>query len=326
KTDVLYGFAADWHQFVNNECTAKVTDPSGMIITGISNSSTSYIVQKKTYNITFAEEGLPAGFSWTVNFKGTNYSTTNKDNSLILTTYAFNTQYQFYNESYTEDGCNLLYRPYPSSGSYNSVSGNVTVTVQYYAYSNSCTPFTVETGSRYSSLSFKFTVPSDYSSNNLVLLETSGSAADNINSVTLPPNCQILNESEDINGYSGVFSAVCIEPAGSYYINTSSSYSYIASAAYILNGTDYSLASNMTEYTGYSSEQLNSTLSKLYPMTVCNVGAGDGLSVAYKTDVLYGFAADWHQFVNNECTAKVTDPSGMIITGISNSSTSYTLP
>ena len=176
KTDVLYGFAADWHQFVNNECTAKVTDPSGMIITGISNSSTSYIVQKKTYNITFAEEGLPAGFSWTVNFKGTNYSTTNKDNSLILTTYAFNTQYQFYNESYTEDGCNLLYRPYPSSGSYNSVSGNVTVTVQYYAYSNSCTPFTVETGSRYSSLSFKFTVPSDYSSNNLVLLETSGSA------------------------------------------------------------------------------------------------------------------------------------------------------
>ncbi|MCL4376090.1 hypothetical protein M1558_01195, partial [Candidatus Parvarchaeota archaeon] len=308
KTDVSYEYAADWHLFVNNECTAKVTDGGGMIITGISPS-------RKIDNITFIETGLPSGFSWTVNFNGTNYSSNKEEQSIILAADAVD-KYQFYNESYTEDGCNLLYRPFPSSGTYSSLQGNVTVKVQYYAYSNSCTPFTVQTDSVSGSLSFKFTVPADYSSNNVVLLETSTSDG-YIKSVALPSNCYIINQSESINSLSGVFSAVCIESPGSYYINTSVPYGGTVSAAYILNGTDYSLASNMTEYTGYSSEQLNSTLSKLYPMTVCNAGAGLELSVAYKTDVSYEYAADWHLFVNNECTAKVTDGGGMIITGIS---------
>ena len=326
KTDISYAFSADWHQFVNNECYADVTDPSGMIITGISNSTLPYTIQKKTYNITFSEAGLPSGYSWNVNFNGTNYSSTNKEKSFILTTYQFTAKYQFYNESYTEDGCNLLYRPYPSSGSYNSVSGNVTISLQYYAYSNSCTPFTVQTGTGYQSVNLKFTVPSDYSSKNVVLLETAGGGGAYLDSVDLPPNCQILNESEDIGGYSGVFSAACIESPGSYYFNSSGSYSDIASAAYILNGTYYSVASNLTKYTGYSSEQLNATLSKLYQMTVCTAAGGYGLSTPFKTDAFYGYSAEWHQFVNNECYADVNYQSGMIITGISNSTLPYTLP
>ncbi len=329
-TQVFGGSTAIWDYGVSNYCAASVNYPSGVTSVGLTNSTL------KEYNLTFKEEGLAAGSKWTVNFNGTNYTSTNKDQSIILNAYSAQYfDYNFYNVTTTFDGCSEVFQPIVSSGAYNPYKNeNETVIERYKFISSSCTPFTLyKKTSTSSSNSLKFTVPADYSSSNLVILEGySGDLAGlTINSV--PSSCTVLNESLGIGGYAGVYTAACIESPGTYYFNISNSSSSpyvlsLSSAAYVFNGTHYSLESNMSTSTSYNSYTLNATLKQEYPLVLCGGSSGfnDIKPNTTYTQVFGGSTAIWDYGVSNYCAASVNYPSGVTSVGLTNSTSSYSLP
>ncbi len=162
------------------------------------------------------------------------------------------------------DGCNITFIPSVSSGS-EIVGGSVHVN---FIPVESCIKFKpyFAIGSQNTVLNYSVKT----NTNSTVLLAfTNGNSG--VIGFNLPPNCVKLQG----QSYNDVY--YCIEKSGNYSINLNTgTTSNELAAAYVFNGTDYSIASAASS-SGYGSTGMSAGLSASYPLLFCIAG-GNGVS------------------------------------------------
>ncbi len=252
-------YSAIWSYENSSYCSISVTNNGGSVaILGIAPNATAPSIQRLT--TTFTETGLNNGLYWSVTYNGFNrYLNGNRiqfsnpiDNVL---------NYSIPDVYSSIDGCNITFTPSVTSGSL-IVGGSLNVN---FVPSESCIKFTpyFAVGSNDAVLNYSIKTKG----NSTVLLSlTNGNSG--VIGFTVPSNCiQLQGQSYNVLYY-------CIERPGDYSINLNTGTgSNELAAAYVFNGTGYSIASaSGNNYYGFGAG-----LQSSYPLVFCSMG-GSGNS------------------------------------------------
>ena len=261
NNQLLTNYSGIFDEFNASSCS--MSGGAGSIVAlGIATNSSAPSIQSLT--TTFSESGLNSGLAWSVDYGGANKTLTGNQ---IQFTFPIDEELNYsISDVYSSvDNCNITFIPSVSSGS-EIVGGSVNVV---FTPVESCIKFKsyYTVGSQDNLLKYSI----DTKGNSTVLLSFANGGS-SVSGFNLPPNCIHLQS----RTYTDLY--YCMEAPGNYSINlgTSTTSNELA-AAYVFNGSDYSIASaSSTPGYNYNSGNyysgFSAGLSNSYPLVFCSMG------------------------------------------------------
>ncbi|MCL4375888.1 hypothetical protein M1558_00120 [Candidatus Parvarchaeota archaeon] len=302
-------YSAIWNYYNGSSCSIGVTNSGGSVaVLGLAPNATAPSIQSLT--TTFTETGLNSGLYWSVTYNG--FKKYLNGNTIQFSNPVDNVfNYSIPDVYSSVDGCNITFVPSVTSGSL-IVGGSLNVNFVPF---ESCIKFTPYFAEGSNDAVLNYSIKTKGSSTVLLSLTNGNSGVVGFN---VPNNCVLLQK----QSYNVLY--YCIEGPGDYSINLNTQTgSNELAAAYVFNGTGYSIdsSSNYNNYYNNYNSNFGSGLQSTYPLVFCSMGGNNNNPFTQNGTVLSSSNSYfWYYVDSSSCNGETHNTASIIAFSVINAS------